>query len=151
MMMLMTMQKTTFILICSFKLNSIMFIKLNNIFCGILNIIIIKNVFFVVSFCRHSSYFFFWAFSAAFVTLPEVASLKLTDLITPTATVCLISRTAKRPNGGNSWKLSTHNGFDGTKLMIAASPDLIDLGYASVVLPVRRSHFSLISANLQAI
>lgn len=34
-----------------------------------------------------SSYFFFWAFSAALVTLPPDASLKLTDLMTPTATV----------------------------------------------------------------
>lgn len=31
---------------------------------------------------RWPSYFFFWAFSAAFVTLPVAASLKLTDLIT---------------------------------------------------------------------
>lgn len=72
-------------------------------------------------------------------------------LMTPTATVCLMSRTAKRPKGGNSEKASTHKGLDGTKLMMAASPDLMALGLASVVLPVRRSHFSLISANLQAI
>lgn len=97
-----------------------------------------------------SSYFFFWTFSAAFVTLPLVASLKLTDLMTPTATVCRISRTANRPNGGYSWKLSTQSGLVGTKLMIAASPDLMALGFSSVVLPERRSHFSLISANLHA-
>ncbi|VVC95234.1 unnamed protein product [Leptidea sinapis] len=99
-----------------------------------------------------SSYFLpLVAFSAALVTFPDAGSLKLTALITPTATVCLMSRTAKRPRGGNSWKDSTHRGFDGTRLTIAASPDLIDLGLSSVDLPVRRSTFSLISANLQAI
>lgn len=56
--------------------------------------------------------------------------------MTPTATVCLISRTAKRPRGGNSWKDSTHIGLLGTSVMIAASPDLIDLGFSSVVLPI---------------
>lgn len=96
-----------------------------------------------------SSYFFFWAFSAALVTFPE-ASLKLTALMTPTATVWRMSRTAKRPRGGNSWNASTHIGLLGTKLTIAASPDLMALGFSSVVLPVRRSHFSLISANLHA-
>lgn len=70
-------------------------------------------------------YFFFWAFSAALVTLPAVASLKLTDLMTPTATVCLMSRTAKRPSGGKSVKASTHMGLEGTRQTIAASPDLI--------------------------
>lgn len=98
-----------------------------------------------------SSYFFFCAFSAAFVTLPVEASLKFTDLMTPTATVCRMSRTANRPSGGNSWKLSTHNGLVGTRMMMAASPDLMAFGFSSVVLPVRRSHFSLISENLQAI
>jgi hypothetical protein len=52
-----------------------------------------------------------------------------------------MSRTAKRPKGGNSEKDSTHNGFDGTKFTMAASPDLMDLGFSSVVLPVRRSHW----------
>lgn len=70
-----------------------------------------------------ASYFFLAAFSAAFVTLPDVKSFCVTDLITPTATVCLMSRTAKRPKGGNSENDSTHNGLDGTKLTIAASPD----------------------------
>lgn len=73
-----------------------------------------------------------------------------TALMTPTATVCLISRTAKRPNGGKSEKDSTHNGFEGVKITMAASPLLMDLGFSSVVFPVRRSHFSLISENLQA-
>lgn len=58
-------------------------------------------------------------------------------LITPTATVCLMSRTAKRPRGGNSWNDSTHNGLVGTKLMMAASPDLMALGFSSVVLPAQ--------------
>lgn len=79
----------------------------------------------------HSYFLVFCAFSAALVTLPPLASLKLTDLITPTATVCLISRTAKRPNGGNSWKDSTQSGLLGTNMTIAASPDLIDFGLSS--------------------
>jgi len=45
-------------------------------------------------------YFFLPAFSAALVTLPAVASFLVTALMTPTATVCLMSRTAKRPRGG---------------------------------------------------
>ena len=47
-------------------------------------------------------YFFLAAFSAALVTLPPETSFALTDLMTPTATVCLMSRTAKRPRGGKS-------------------------------------------------
>lgn len=66
-------------------------------------------------------------------------SLLVTDFITPTATVCLMSRTAKRPNGGNSWKDSTHIGLVGTKLIIAASPDLMDFGLASVDLPAEKN------------
>ncbi|CAG5095511.1 Protein of unknown function [Cotesia congregata] len=62
-----------------------------------------------------------------------------------------MSRTAKRPRGGNSWKASTQRGLLGTRFTIAASPDLMAFGFSSVVFPVRRSHFSLISANLQAI
>lgn len=48
-----------------------------------------------------------------------------------------MSLTAKRPNGGNSWNDSTHIGLVGTKLMMAASPDLIDLGLLSVDLPAQ--------------
>jgi len=73
-------------------------------------------------------YFFFCAFSAALVTLPADRSLGFTDLMTPTATVCLISRTANRPRGGKSVKVSTHMGFEGTRSTIAASPDLMALG-----------------------
>lgn len=100
---------------------------------------------------RRASYFFLAAFSAALVTLPWVTSLVFTDLITPTATVCRISRTAKRPKGGNSVKVSTHIGFWGTRSTMAASPDLTNLGLSSSFLPERRSIFSLISLKRQAI
>jgi hypothetical protein len=63
--------------------------------------------------------------------------------MTPTATVCLMSRTAKRPSGGKSEKASTHMGFDGTRLTMAASPDLIDLGLSSTDLPERRGEKQL--------
>merc|ERR1719411_1055933 len=71
--------------------------------------------------------------------------------MTPTATVCLMSLTANLPSGGYSEKASTHIGLEGISLTIAASPDLMNLGLSSVDLPVRRSTFSLISANLQAV
>lgn len=64
--------------------------------------------------------------------------------------VCLMSRTAKRPRGGKSVKVSTHMGLEGTSSMMAASPDLMNFGLSSSFLPERRSHFSLISRNLQA-
>ena len=83
------------------------------------------------------SYFFFWALTPALVVVPET-SLAVTDLMTPTATVCLMSRTAKRPSGGKSEKASTHMGLEGTKLTMAASPDLMDLGLSSVDFPARR-------------
>ena len=82
------------------------------------------------------SYFFFWAFCAALVVVPAT-SLAATDLMTPTATVCLMSRTAKRPSGGKSEKASTHMGLEGTRLTMAASPDLIDFGLSSTDLPGR--------------
>ena len=47
-------------------------------------------------------YFFLAAFSADLVTLPPDLSVLSTDLMMPTATVCLMSRTAKRPRGGYS-------------------------------------------------
>merc|ERR1739844_264877 len=52
-------------------------------------------------------------------------------LITPTATVCLISRTANRPRGGNSVNASTHNGFVGSRFTMQASPVLTNLGLSS--------------------
>lgn len=42
-------------------------------------------------------HFFLSAFCADFVTFPPEVAFFSTDLMTPTATVCLISRTAKRP------------------------------------------------------
>ena len=60
-----------------------------------------------------------------------------------------MSRTAKRPRGGNSWKDSTHIGFDGIRVMMAASPDLIALGFSSVVLPVRENNINVYEKVLQ--
>merc|ERR1719234_2385647 len=98
---------------------------------------------------RAGSHFFLLALSAALVVFPET-SLGVVDLMTPTATVCLMSLTANLPRGGNSAKGSTHMGLLGINLTMAASPDLMNLGASSVDLPVRRSTFSRISANLQA-
>ena len=55
--------------------------------------------------------------------------------MTPTATVCLMSLTANRPRGGKSEKASTHIGLEGISSTIPASPDLMNLGLASVALP----------------
>lgn len=82
--------------------------------------------------------------------LPPALSDLSTDLMTPTATVCLMSRTANRPRGGYSLYDSTHIGLDGTSLAMQASPDLTNLGLFSRDLPLRRSIFSMSSANLQA-
>lgn len=92
----------------------------------------------------------FCAFCADLVTLPAPPLFFSTFLMTPTATVCLMSRTAKRPRGGYWEKLSTHMGFPGTISTMAASPDFRDLGLSSSFLPERRSIFSFSSANLQA-
>lgn len=51
-------------------------------------------------------HFFLSAFCADFVTFPPEVAFFSTDLMTPTATVCLMSRTAKRPEQGKiylSW------------------------------------------------
>lgn len=45
-------------------------------------------------------HFFLSAFCADFVTFPPEVAFFSTDLMTPTATVCLMSRTAKRPEQG---------------------------------------------------
>jgi hypothetical protein len=71
--------------------------------------------------------------------------------MTPTATVYFISLTANLPRGGYSENTSTHIGFYGTNLIIAASPLLTNLGSSSMALPVLLSFFETISANLQAI
>merc|ERR1719447_2262536 len=94
-------------------------------------------------------HFFLLAFSAALVVFPAT-SLGVVALMTPTATVCLMSLTANLPRGGNSAKGSTHIGLLGSSLTMAASPDLMNLGASSVDFPVRLSTFSRISANLQA-
>ena len=88
---------------------------------------------------KRPSYFFLAALAADLVVVPA-AALGVTALMTPTATVCLMSRTAKRPRGGKSEKASTHMGLDGAISTMAASPFLIDLGKASNSLPERRSH-----------
>ena len=46
---------------------------------------------------QHNIHLLFWAFWADLVTLPVVAAFFSTALITPTATVWRMSRTAKRP------------------------------------------------------
>merc|ERR1712072_1659387 len=90
------------------------------------------------------------ALTADLVALPVASDLS-TPLITPTATVCRMSRTANRPSGGYWAKVSTHIGFDGVIKTMAASPDLTFLGKSSIFLPERLSIFSLSSVNLQAI
>ena len=80
----------------------------------------------------------FITFCPALVVVPA-ASLGVVDLMTPTATVCLMSLTANLPRGGYSLKASTHMGLLGIRVTIAASPDLMNLGFDSVDLPVRLS------------
>ena len=50
----------------------------------------------------------------------------------------------KRPKGGKSEKDSTQRRLVVTKVIMAASQDLMNLRFSSVVLPVWRSHFFLI-------
>merc|ERR1712072_404884 len=92
-----------------------------------------------------------WSRGGAYF-LPLVLPLPflVTPLITPTATVQRMSRTAKRPSGGYSVNGSTHIGFDGSRMAMQASPDLTNLGFSSSTLPERRSIFDLISLNLHA-
>merc|ERR1719219_2233015 len=94
-------------------------------------------------------HFFLTAFSAALVLTPATSFL-VVALMTPTATVCLMSRTANRPRGGKSEKASTHIGLEGSKRTMPASPDFTALGLSSTFLPDLLSTFSLISLNLQA-
>jgi hypothetical protein len=79
-----------------------------------------------------------------------VRSFFSTPLITPTATVYFMSLTANLPSGGYSAKVSTHIGLVGINLIMAASPDLMNLGSSSMALPVLLSFFDRISWNLQA-
>eukprot|EP01022_Parablepharisma_sp_SALTPOND_P029114 TRINITY_DN725_c0_g7_i1.p2 TRINITY_DN725_c0_g7~~TRINITY_DN725_c0_g7_i1.p2 ORF type:complete len:758 (-),score=154.09 TRINITY_DN725_c0_g7_i1:3869-6142(-) len=81
--------------------------------------------------------------------LPLIGTLS-TFLMTPTATVCFMSRTANLPNGGYSLKASTHIGRIGTIFTIAESLALRNCGLVSISLLVLLSSLALSSANLQA-
>jgi hypothetical protein len=70
--------------------------------------------------------------------------------MTPTATVYFISLTANLPKGGYSEKDSTHIGFYGIKVTMAASFDFKNFGSSSIDLAVLLSILSCNSANLQA-
>lgn len=72
-----------------------------------------------------------------------------TDLIIPTAIVCLISLMANLPNGGYSVKVSTTIGFFGSKVTKAESPDLMAFGFSSTTFPERLSILESIFKNLQ--
>ncbi|CAL9174059.1 unnamed protein product, partial [Musa hybrid cultivar] len=58
-----------------------------------------------------------------------VGSFFSTTLITPTATVCLMSLTAKRPGRGYSEKVSTTMGLEGIILTKPASPFFEELWF----------------------
>ncbi len=68
----------------------------------------------------------------------------------PTATVCFMSLTAKRPNGGNSLNTSQQRGFSGFIRTMAESPFLRHSGFSSKTAPVFLSILHLISTILQA-
>merc|ERR1711909_208329 len=70
--------------------------------------------------------------------------------MTPTATVCRMSRTAKRPRGAYSVKASTHIGLEGTSFTMAESPDFTHLGVSSRAFPERRSIFGRIGLGISA-
>ena len=80
------------------------------------------------------------------MVVPET-SFGSIDLITPTATVCLMSRTANLPRGGKSEKASTHMGLLGISSTIPASPDLINFGLDSVDLHILKEFVNLIVAK----
>lgn len=60
-----------------------------------------------------------------------------------------MSRIANLPSGGISENGSTHNGIVGWRSTRQASPVSINSGFFSITLPVFRSIFSFILANLQ--
>merc|ERR1712136_561358 len=76
---------------------------------------------------RSAIHFFLAPALAADLVVVPAATLGVTALMTPTATVCLMSRTAKRPSGGKSEKASTHMGLEGISSTMPASPDLMNL------------------------
>lgn len=55
-------------------------------------------------------HFFLSAFCADLVTFPPEVAFFSTDLMTPTATVCLMSRTAKRPEQGKIYQKTNQVG-----------------------------------------
>merc|ERR1719464_189721 len=89
------------------------------------------------------AHFFPAALAADLVVFPATAFL-VVSLMTPTATVCLMSLTANLPSGAYWEKASTTIGFCGISSTMAASWDLMDCGASSVTLPLRLSTFALI-------
>merc|ERR1719222_1441587 len=87
--------------------------------------------------------------AADLVVLPSFSDLS-TDLMTPTATVWRMSRTAKRPSGGYSANDSTHSGFVGSSVTMHASPVFTNFGFSSSTLPDRLSIFWSMFLNLPA-
>ena len=81
----------------------------------------------------------------------ETGAFLMTSLMTPTATICFESRTANRPSGGYWWKASTHIRLLGTIVTKPESPCFRLYGLSSNFWLERRSIFSVISSNLQAI
>ena len=69
--------------------------------CSLVDFLSEKSVLIVLdSFVVPDGHFLAPGLAAALVTFPAPASFLTTDLMTPTATVCFMSRTAKRPRGG---------------------------------------------------
>eukprot|EP00116_Pleurobrachia_bachei_P011604 sb/3471866/ len=96
-----------------------------------------------------TAYFFAPALVADLVVFPDPSPL-VTLLTTPTATVCFMSRTANRPRGAYSLKVSTTMGLVGFNTHMEASPFFTLLGFSSMIFPDRLSILALISVNLQA-
>ncbi|KAI4384023.1 hypothetical protein MLD38_009795 [Melastoma candidum] len=84
------------------------------------------------------------------MTLAPEGPFLSTLLITPTATVCLMSLTANLPNGGYSERVSTTMGLVGIIFTIPASPFFENLGSFSSSFPDRLSILVESSANLTA-
>src|SRR3989338_1767547 len=82
----------------------------------------IPTCFFVYFFGSSEEAYFFLAATTAFLA---------TSWMTPTATVCLMSRTAKGPRGGESLRASPQMALEGTSREMQASPFLSFLGLSS--------------------
>merc|ERR1712166_1344129 len=73
-------------------------------------------------------FFLAWAFSAALVVFPAPLTAALvTSLMTPTATVCFMSRTAKRPRGAY-WEKTSNHGLLGDELNHSGIAGFDELG-----------------------